>query len=116
MDGIRDYERTLSGALLDAIEAVPGGVVHGVTDRARLTERVPTVSFTIDGVEAAAVAAALAARDIGLRSGHMYSPRLMTRLGLLPGGTIRVSLVHYNTIAEVDRFRDALAEVVDELR
>jgi len=39
----------------------------------------------------------------------MYSPRLMARLGLAKeSGAVRVSLVHYNTAAEIDRFGDML--------
>ena len=46
----------------------------------------------------------------------MYSPRLMARLGLMPGGAVRASLVHYNTPEEVERFRAALVDVIDEAR
>jgi cysteine desulfurase family protein (TIGR01976 family) len=113
MDAIAKYEQQLSGALLDAIESVRSATVRGVVDRQRLGDRVPTVSFTVEGVEASAIADALADRDIGARSGHMYSPRLMTRLGLMPRGVVRVSLVHYNTVEELSRFRMALGEIVD---
>jgi cysteine desulfurase family protein (TIGR01976 family) len=116
MNAIQAYEQTLSAGLLDAVEAIPGAVVHGVTDHARLDERVPTLCFTVDGVDASAIAGALAARNIGVRSGHMYSPRVMTRLGLMPVGAVRASLVHYNTSVEIACFRSALAEVIDELR
>jgi cysteine desulfurase family protein (TIGR01976 family) len=112
MTAIAAYERTLSAALLDEAETVPGLTVHGVTDRARLDERVPTLCFSVAGHEPSAIAERLAARDIGVRSGHMYSPRLMARLGLLPGGAVRASLVHYNTVAEIARFGEALREVV----
>ncbi len=41
----------------------------------------------------------------GVRDGNMYSPRLMKRGGLGdPGGAVRASLVHYNTLEEVRRF------------
>jgi selenocysteine lyase/cysteine desulfurase len=113
---IAEYERSLSAAMLDAIERVPGGRVHGVTDRARLAERVPTFAFSVEGLESSAIADALAARDVGVRSGHMYSPRLMTRLGLMPVGVVRASLVHYNTLEEVARFEDVLNEAVLTLR
>ena len=54
----------------------------------------------------------LAKRNIGVRDGHMYSPRLMGRLGLSPeSGAVRASLVHYNTLAEMHRFGIALAEI-----
>jgi cysteine desulfurase family protein (TIGR01976 family) len=111
MVAIAAYERTLSAALLDEAATVPGLTVHGVIDRARLDERVPTLCFSVTGRDPAAIAQALAARDIGVRSGHMYSPRLMTRLGLLPAGAVRASLVHYNTVAEIARFGEALREV-----
>jgi selenocysteine lyase/cysteine desulfurase len=46
----------------------------------------------------------------------MYAPRLMRRLSLMPEGTIRVSLVHYNTLDEIARFREALSALVAGLR
>jgi cysteine desulfurase family protein (TIGR01976 family) len=112
MLAIAEYERTLSNALLDEVADIPGVTVHGVTDRARLHERVPTLCFSVAGFDASAVAAGLAARDVGVRSGHMYSPRLMARLGLLPAGAVRASLVHYNTAAEIARFGAALRHVI----
>jgi cysteine desulfurase family protein (TIGR01976 family) len=115
MDAIADYERTLSKALVAAVLAVEGAVVHGVT-QGSFADRVPTVCFSVAGVASSAIAEELAARNIGARSGHMYSPRLMRRLNLLPGGAVRVSLVHYNTLAEVARFSDVLAEIVAHLR
>jgi cysteine desulfurase family protein (TIGR01976 family) len=114
MEAIAAHERELSAALLDAIAAVPGATIIGVTDRARLHERVPTVCFTMADVGSAALAEALATRDIGVRSGHMYSPRVMTRLGLMPGGAVRASLVHYNTLEEVGQFWEAIAEIVEK--
>ena len=51
----------------------------------------------------------MADADIGIRDGHMYAPRLMNRLGLtMDRGALRVSLVHYNTLAEVARFGHTL--------
>jgi cysteine desulfurase family protein (TIGR01976 family) len=115
MHTIAEYERTLSSALLDAVDGIPGVTVHGVTDRARLHERVPTLCFSVAGVESSAIADGLAARDIGVRSGHMYSPRLMKCLGLMPAGVVRASLVHYNTVGEIAQFASVLREVLDEL-
>ena len=116
MDAIAAYERGLSSALLDAVDSIDGATVHGVTDRAQLGDRVPTVSFSVDGIPASTIAATLATRNVGARSGHMYAPRLMERLRLMPGGVVRVSLVHYNTVDEVTRFREILSGVVAALR
>src|SRR4051812_35025224 len=54
MSAIADYERTLSAALLDEAAAIPGIVVHGVTARDRLHERVPTLCFSVAGRAASA--------------------------------------------------------------
>jgi len=114
MEAIVRYEATLCTAMFDALAEVPGASIHGISDRAQLDRRVPTIAFSIDGVSAATVAERLDARGIGVRSGHMYAPRLMDRLGV--PGVVRASLVHYNTLAEVERFRNALAEIAAEVR
>jgi cysteine desulfurase family protein (TIGR01976 family) len=116
MTAIANYERTLSAAMLDQVSDIPGLTVFGVTDRARLDKRVPTLCFDVAGVDSMAISHGFAARDIGLRAGHMYSPRLISRLGRLPNGVVRASLVHYNTAGEVARFGTALREVLRELR
>ena len=115
MTRIAEYERTLSTRLLDAVEGIPGVTIYGVTDRGRIDERVPTLAFSVAGVPASAVAEGLAGREVGVRSGHMYSPRLIARLGLTDDGVVRASLVHYNTVAEVARFRAALVDLIGEL-
>jgi selenocysteine lyase/cysteine desulfurase len=112
MRGIADYERVLSASLLDEVAGLPGVTVHGVTDRGRLDERVPTLCFNVAGRAASDIASGLAALDVGVRSGHMYSPRLMARMGLLPEGAVRASLVHYNTTAEIAAFGAALRSVI----
>ena len=87
-----------------------------MSDRARLSERVPTVSFTVAGVRSGDIAVDLAGEGIGARAGHMYSPRLMRRLQQMPDGLVRVSLVHYNTVDEIARFQTALAAIVGRRR
>ncbi len=109
MTAIRAYEQTLSEALLRALAEVDA-VVYGVADPDAAALRVPTVCFNLPGMHPAEVVQQMADRfDIGIRDGHMYAPRLMGRLGLsMDSGAVRASLVHYNTIAEVDRFASAL--------
>jgi selenocysteine lyase/cysteine desulfurase len=115
MARIADYERTLSSLLLKDVGSVPDVEVHGVIDQSRLAERVPTLAFTVAGIPASQIAEGLAKHDFGVRSGHMYSPRLIARLGL-PHGVVRASLVHYNTAEEIGRFCAALTAVIHDLR
>jgi len=112
MQAILAYERGLSLEMLEVLRE-RGARVHGVADPARIAGRVPTLAFNIDGLAPAAVTEAMARAGIGIRDGHMYSPRLMRRLGLpQESGTVRVSLVHYNTLAEIHRFGEVLNDLL----
>jgi selenocysteine lyase/cysteine desulfurase len=112
MNGIRAYEQGLSLELLRVLREA-GASIYGVSDAAQLAQRVPTVCFTLPGIAPAAVSEAAARAGIGIRDGHMYTPRLMKRLGLaVESGAVRASLVHYNTPAEIHRF----GEVLERLR
>ena len=111
MQAVRAYEAALSAELLRVLREV-GATIYGVQDPSRLLERVPTVCFNLHNVQPAQVTEAMADAGIGIRDGHMYAPRLMRRLGVDPNsGVVRASLVHYNTIDEIQRFRDVLARL-----
>jgi cysteine desulfurase family protein (TIGR01976 family) len=112
MTAIRGYEQGLAREMLSVLKK-HGAVIYGIDDEARLTERVPTICFNIPSITPQEVADRMDEADIGIRDGHMYAPRLMQRLGLpMETGCLRVSLVHYNTASEIDRFDEALAEIV----
>ena len=109
---IRDYETELSRAMLDVL-ADAKATVYGITAQDQLSRRTPTLCFNLPGVSPARVTEELARQNIGVRDGHMYSPRLMKRLGLtMESGAVRASLVHYNTLEEVRTFGSALARIV----
>jgi selenocysteine lyase/cysteine desulfurase len=109
MTAIRGYEQSLSLHLLRMLREC-GATIYGIDTEARISERVPTVCFNIPGVPPQDVTNAAARVGIGIRDGHMYSPRLMARLGLAKeSGAVRVSLVHYNTVAEINRLGEVLA-------
>ena len=108
MCAVRAYEQMLSRELLRVLWQV-GATIHGLDQEQPLAQRVPTVLFNLPGSTPAAVTRAAAEAGIGIRDGHMYAPRLMRRLGLtVEGGGVRVSLVHYNTLTEVQRFGELL--------
>jgi selenocysteine lyase/cysteine desulfurase len=110
-DAVRSYEAQLSCAMLDAL-ANANASVYGITAKDEVSQRTPTLCFNLPGISPAKVAEELAKRSIAVRDGHMYSPRLMERLGLRrESGAVRASLVHYNTVEEIRRFGSSLAEV-----
>jgi cysteine desulfurase family protein (TIGR01976 family) len=113
-EAIRAYEESLSLEMLRVLNDC-GAVVYGVANKKRIRERVPTLCFNLPHRSPAKVTEDLAEQNIGVRDGHMYSPRLMKRLGLArESGAVRASLVHYNTIEEVRKFGGALAEMTSK--
>ena len=112
MAAIRDYELVLAREMLRVLKGC-GATIYGVSDEARIAERVPTFCFNIGKLSPQMIVEEMAERDIGIRDGHMYAPRLMKRLGLsMDSGAIRASLVHYNTLDEIGRFEKALREII----
>ena len=112
MGAIRDYEIVLAREMMKVLKGC-GATIYGVADEARINERVPTFCFNIGSLSPQMIVEEMAKRDIGIRDGHMYAPRLMKRLNLsMDSGAIRASLVHYNTIEEIHRFGEALREIV----
>ena len=111
MQAVREYETDLSRSFLDRLCRMPRVTLYGIADSEMVCHRVPTFCFNVQGVAPAEVSTRAAEQGFGVRDGHMYSPRLMNRLGLAKEtGAVRVSLVHYNTEAEIHRFADALGE------
>jgi len=108
MQAIQLYERGLSLELARVLREC-GAKIHGIDDDAHVAGRVPTFAFNMPDSSPQQVTEALARAGIGIRDGHMYAPRLMQRLGVsVESGVARVSLVHYNTLAEIHRFGNAL--------
>ena len=111
MTAIRDYEEKLSLELLGILQEC-GATVYGIRNKERIRERVPTFCFNLSSIAPEQVTEAMSRAEIGVRDGHMYSPRLMNRLGLgIESGAVRVSLVHYNTVQEIARFAEVLREL-----
>ncbi len=73
--------------------------------------RVGTISFVHESRSSREITEVVDRSGIAIRHGHMYAHRLCTALGLDPDdGVVRVSLVHYNTVEEIER----LIKVLDK--
>jgi selenocysteine lyase/cysteine desulfurase len=108
------YEHGLTQLLIDELRGVKGLTIRGVTSANAMHRRVPTVSFTIDGVQPEKLAKHFAGENIFVWSGHNYALEPINRMGLMDkGGVLRVGLAHYNTAAEVDQLLGSLNKVLE---
>ncbi len=107
------YERLLVTHLIQGLLAIPGLKFYGITDPSRFEQRCSTVSFRLPKGTPTDAAAFLGDRGIFTWDGNFYALNLTERLGVEKlGGVLRVGLVHYNTVEEVDRLLSSLREFV----
>ena len=112
MEVIRGYELGLSRQLLDGLRSIKGLEIHGITDPARLEQRVATYSFTMKGLHPRAICEKLDAAGISAWDGNYYAPEVTTRLGLeKTGGMVRIGAVHYTTAEEVRTLIGSLSAI-----
>jgi len=79
----------------------------------RAAERVPTISFVVEGRMSEAIVSRVDEHGIGIRFGDFYARRLIEALGLQRhGGVVRASIAHYNTADEIRRLLIALDDAI----
>jgi len=106
---IAAHEEALAAPLLAFLARKPGVQIYGEHTADRHL-RVPTISFGATGRSPEQIVRAVDLHGLGIRHGDFYAKGVVRTLGL-DHGVVRVSMVHYNTIAEIER----LIEVLDPL-
>ena len=107
------HERTLLDRAMTGLRQIPGLKIYGITDLARVDERCSTLAIRIEGHTPADLATQLSERGFFTWDGNYYAINLTEHLGVQEsGGFLRIGLVHYNTLEEVDRLVAALREIV----
>lgn len=105
------YERRLLARLIEGLQTIPGVKIYGITDPQRFEERCSTLSLRIGNHHPTEIAKFLGNRGIFTWDGNYYALNLSERLGVeSEGGLLRIGLVHYNTIEEVERLLAALRD------
>ena len=112
MEGIQSYEQELCQHLITGLLEIPGLNFYGIRELTRLQWRTPTVGIRMRGQNPHEIAQQLGERGIFTWHGHFYAIGLTERLGIeSSGGLLRIGLVHYNAIAEVEILLSALKEI-----
>ena len=109
---IRHHEMALATRMIAGLLEIPGVRFYGISDSARFDERCPTVAVRVKDLTPLACAKFLGDRGIFTWDGNYYALNLTERLGVeKTGGLLRIGLVHYNTVEEVDRLLVAMREL-----
>ena len=117
-DNISKQEEAIQEVLLKYLRSKPDIIkIYGEPSSDRRL-RIPVISWRVKGQSSLGIIDAIEARsNFGCRSGHFYSKRLIENvLSIRDGddGIIRCSLLHYNTVEEVEGLVKVLDEVIKE--
>jgi cysteine desulfurase family protein (TIGR01976 family) len=109
---IHEHERGLLERMMDGLKAIPGLKIYGITDPSRFNERCTTFAVRVEGHTPLELATKLGDRGFFTWDGNYYALNLTEHLNVeKSGGFLRIGLVHYNTIDEVDRLLEALRQI-----
>jgi selenocysteine lyase/cysteine desulfurase len=102
MQAIGAWEQVLLQSVKGVIAELPGVTIYG-------DPAVPIVAFNLRGKVPGQLARHLDARGIEARTGNYLAIPSMVELAReYDGEALRVSLLHYNSLAEIHRFAAAI--------
>ena len=107
-----DHEQALARRFIDFLLTKPKVRLFGLAT-ADKRRRVPTFSFVVEDRDSEEIPRRLVEKSVAIRSGNFYAPRCIEAFGVAErNGVIRASMVHYNTLDEVDRLIAGLDAVL----
>ena len=100
---VYSHEEKLMEKLLSFLKSKDNVKLIGKSTHLR-NERMPTVSFIVNNKSSLSIAQEAGKNGIGIRNGDFYAWRCLKGLGIdINDGVIRISIVHYNSMEEVDK-------------
>ena len=113
-EAIHEHEQRMTRKMIEGLLAIPGLKLYGITNPQQFDRRCATFVVRIEGRTPLELATKLGQRGFFTWDGNYYAMNLTEQLGVEQlGGFLRIGLVHYNTMEEVERLLIALREIAD---
>jgi cysteine desulfurase family protein (TIGR01976 family) len=113
-EAIHPHERAMMEKLIPGLLSIPGLKLYGITDPKRFDQRCSTLAVRVEGQTPLQLATKLGDRGIFTWDGNYYALNLTEQLDVeRTGGFLRIGLVHYDTMDEVERLLAALQAIVE---
>jgi len=110
-EAVHEHERKMTEKMAAGLLAIPGLKLYGISDSRHFESRCATFAIRIEGHTPLELATKLGERGIFTWDGNYYALNLTEQLDVERlGGFLRIGLVHYNTMEEVERLLAALRE------
>ncbi|HLZ40934.1 MAG TPA: cysteine desulfurase-like protein [Candidatus Sulfotelmatobacter sp.] len=111
---IHKHERGLVERMMTGLKQIPGLKIYGITDPSRFNERCATFAVRSERHTPLELATKLGERGFFTWDGNYYALNLTEHLEVeKSGGFLRIGLVHYNTVEEVNRLLATLREIIE---
>ena len=107
-ENLYEYEEYLLTYATSKLNQIDGLRIYGPK-----SNKVPVISFNIEGIHPYDIGTILDKLGIAVRTGHHCAQPIMDYYQI--PGTVRASMAFYNTREEIDRFVDALVKAKDML-
>ena len=107
-EAIGDHERELSAYILKKLGEIPGLKLYG-----KASKRISVFSFLLDHIHPYDAGMILDKMGIAVRTGTHCTQPVMDHYGI--EGTIRASLVFYNSMEEIDALEEGIRKTVQML-
>jgi cysteine desulfurase family protein (TIGR01976 family) len=113
-EAIHRHEHAMLEKMIAGLVAIPGLKLYGISDPRRFDNRCATIVVRIEGHTPLELATKLGDRGFFTWDGNYYALNVTEQLDVeRRGGFLRIGLVHYNTMEEVERMLAALREIVE---
>lgn len=110
---IQAHENQLAAPILDFLNHHANVQLIGKTNT-NDNDRAPTIAFKPLRQSSESLVHTLQDNGIGTENGNFYAHRLITDLGIDPeDGVVRLSLVHYNTLADAEKIVSQLDKALN---
>jgi len=110
---IHPHERALMEKMIAGLMAIPGLKLYGISDSRRFEHRCATIVVRVEGFTPLELATKLGDRGFFTWDGNYYALNVTEQLDVeSTGGFLRIGLVHYNTMEEVERMLATMREIV----
>jgi cysteine desulfurase family protein (TIGR01976 family) len=111
-EAIQPHERAMMEKMIAGLLAIRGLKVYGITDPRHYDHRCATIVVRIESHSPLELATKLGERGFFTWDGNYYALNVTEQLDVERlGGFLRIGLVHYNTMEEVERLLVAVREI-----
>lgn len=110
---VKDYEQLLSVYFFQKLSSLNDVELYGITSDKLLDKRAPVFAFNITGWDTEDIGIKLDKFNIEARTGNFHNNFVKTLAQRFNGSAVRISMIHYNSFADIDYLFKCLHHILE---